>query len=274
MFFFVWAALQDGIDDTALTVGAISGISLAVVMVLFREIVFRRTRERDHASRRLSYHLQEAKRLLPPPASEDKLSIRQNDRLLAEIRTKSDVAKVLGQLAEAHQEVFELCDRYLALASTELLAARAGSPRIPALRKGAAAASKRHRYHMLQWAQLKSRSFTEIGSESAHRPEKILAAEEALNAVEKASTVYPGETALADSRRVLRVYLISARVRDAIFSAERADASGNYAESLNHYADALARLQKFDVAFEERPLVEKRIRTEIDRLRRLTEAGE
>jgi tetratricopeptide (TPR) repeat protein len=270
IFFFVWAVLYDGYDDTPWMVAAIASISFAVTMVLFREIVLRRRRDREQAARRLSHHLNEAKRLRPSQEFSEKLSIRRNDQLLAEIRTKSDAAKVLGKLPEAHQEVFELCDRYLALASTEITGARQGSPRVPALRKGAAAAAKRHRFHMLRWAELKSWLFTSLANHPGELFEKVRAAEEALDAVDRAALAYPDEAALTDSRRVLRGFLTSVSVRASIEMAEAANAKGNYAESLDHYRDALVGLQRFDDGFEDRSAIAERIRIEIARLGKIT----
>ena len=270
VFFFIWAILSDGYDDSPLVVAAISSVSFAVTMVLFREVVLRRRHERLQAARRISQHLIEAKRLRPLQESSDKLSLRQNEGLLAEIRTKSDAAKVLGTLPEAHQEVFELCDRYLTLASTEITSARQGSPRVPALRKGTATAAKRHRFHMLRWAELRSRWFTGLAKLPGELSEKVHAAEEALAAVDRAYSVYPEVSALTDSRQVLRAFITSARVQTAIELAESADAKGKYTEALDHYREALDGLQRFDDSFEDRSTIAERIRTEMARLGRLT----
>ena len=119
LFIVVWASMNDRYDETPVLIAAIaSGLSVTA-FVLFREIVLRRMRERALAARRLAHHLRSANRHVQAPTIEGRLSIRRNDELLREIRIKSEAAKVLGKLADAHREVFELCDEYLKLISKD-----------------------------------------------------------------------------------------------------------------------------------------------------------
>ena len=204
-------------------------------------------------------------------ANRSKITLERNQQILREIRTKSDAAKVLGSLADAHKQVFDICEQYLTAASSEMSMARPGSPRIPALRKGSRYAEGRHRFHMLKWAEIKARSFTAEAEAAGDLKGKMQAAQEALDAVERAISVYPEESALADSRSVLRVFLVSARIKDSIDRAELADAEGRNEEAVRHYREALSDLQQCDVEFSEREVIFERIRSEIGRISSLAD---
>lgn len=274
VFFVVWAVLHDGLDETPLVVAALAAGLFLAAFILFREVVVRRSRERAQAARRLSQHLRAARRLTPRPDTGGKLTIERNEDLLREIRTKSDAAKVLGKFADAHKEVFELCDGYLSLASAELSVARPDSPRRPLIRKGTVAAAKRHRFHMLKWAEIKARSFISEVNQPGGAAEKIEAAEAALEAVERAHNAYPEEDTLIGSRQLLHEFLTHAKVRKSIESAEAAAADRNFEAAIEHYNDALSGLHRYDVNFSERDAVLQRIRTEIARLNDLSDLHE
>lgn len=271
VFFVVWAVLHDGLDETPLIVAAIAAGLFLAAFVLFREVVLRRSRERAQAARRLSHHLHAARRLAPRQDDGNKLTIERNEELLREIRTKSEAAKVLGKFAEAHKEVFELCDGYLSLASSELAVVRAGSPRIPLIRKGTISAAKRHRFHLLKWAEIKARSFISEANLPGGATEKIGAAEAALEAVERAYSAYPEDNTLIGSRQLLHEFLTHAKARTNIESAETAAAEMNYKSAIRHYNDALSELRRYDVNFSERDAVCERIGTEIARLSKLSD---
>ena len=263
LFFGVWAAVYDGADETPwIIAGAVSATFIAS-FVFFREVILRRVRRRALAARRLSHQLRSAAPSRRDGQGGSKFSLRRNEDLLKEIRAKSDAAKVLGKLADAHKEVFDLCEQYLTIAAAEISSARPGSPRIPAMRKGSKFASSRHRFHMLKWAEIKARSFP---SEAGNVNDGIVAAREALDAVDRAMNVYPEEEALIESRSVLRVFLVSARIKNSIESAERASAEGNASRAVEHYQDALSVLENGGVEFSERDVIFERIRSAIDRI--------
>lgn len=269
LFLIVWASLHDGYDDTPLIVAGIAAITFLSSLVLFREVVLRRYRGRALAARRLSHQLRLASGAKFSELSGNKISLQRNDEMLRDIRTKSDAAKVLGKLADAHKEVVDLCQEYLAVVTADISAARVGSPRIPVLRKGLGFASRRHRSHMLKWAEIKARSFTSEANNAASLSDKIQSAEEALSAVETAIEAYPAESTLVDSRGVLLVFLVSAKVKNSVEKAERADARGNHRKAVDHYSAALDDLKKYDIEFPERSAVYERIRSEMSRISKL-----
>ena len=271
VFIVVLAFLYDGYDESPWFVAALASIVSIVSFVVFREVVIRRTREREHAARRLAHHLRSAKKHLRRDDDRDKLTLERNERFVRQIRTKSDAAKVLGNLAEAHREVFELCDDYLMIATRELSRARAGSPRIPALRKGSVSAAKRHRYHMLKWAELKARSFTSEARQADSVGARTTAAVEALDAVERTIEVYPDESALVDSRSVLRAFLVSASVGIHLEKAEAAEGAGDYEKAVSCYNEALFELNGHVGKLADSEAFSMKIRSEVERITRMME---
>lgn len=265
VFFIVWAFLHDGYDDTPIFIATISAVLCAGSFVLVREVVGRRTRKREAAAHRLSEHLRLVGGNHGRNERNGKLTLKRNEELLSEIRTKSEAAKILGKLADAHKEVFDLCEEYLTIAAAELSTAHPTSPRVPALRKGTLSASKRHRFHMLKWAEIKARSFTAQAADGSMSA-KIDAGHDALVAVDRAIEVYPDESTLIDSRDLLRAFLTSANVKLAIEEAEAAEDNDKPELAVKHYRDALASLEKYDVKFDERILIYDKIRLEIKRI--------
>jgi hypothetical protein len=268
VFFFVWAVLNDGYDRTTPLIGAVmSAVGFAASLLVFREVVLKRSHERAEAARRLSFHLREATRFRQTEINEPpRLSLEQNDALLREIRAKSDAAKVLGKFPEGHREVFELCDRYLRMASVELERARAGSPRIPAIRRGTVTAVKRHRFHLLKWAEIKAGRFNDKANSTSSLAEKMNAAEEASQAVGAALRAYPDEPALVESKKVLEVFLSSASVRASIELAEMAEIEDELYTALGHYRDALVAARALGTGQAQEAAVIERLSAEIARL--------
>lgn len=265
VFLTVLGALYDGYDETPWIVSGMSAAAFAASLFLFREVVLRRFRRRTLAARRLSHQLRLAAPIKFGPNG-NKLTLQRNEEILNDIRAKSEAAKVLVKLAEAHKEVFELCEQYLTMAASEISSARPGSPRIPALRKGSRFAGGRHRFHMLKWAEIKAHSFTSEAGNSGRLSDKIESAQQALDAVDLAMDVYPDEPALVDSHAVLRVFLVSARIKNSIQKAERASERGNNRKAVDHYREALSDLQNCDIEFSEREVMFERIQTEIGRI--------
>ncbi len=268
VFFIVWAVMHDGYDETPILLAGIASGFSVISFILFREIVLRRSYERDKASRRLAHHLRSVDLHTSKESGDARLSISGNEILLSEIRKKSDAAKVLGNLPEAHREVFELCDEYMEIVSHELARARPGSPRIPAFRKGAVTAAKRHRLHMLKWAELRAKAFSNESVDIPELTDKIGAAEGALKAVERAIAAYPNENALIDSCNLLKTYLVSAKVKVSVNLAEASVAKGETQRAIGHYQTALGNLNALGENSAGSKAISDMLCSEIDRLSR------
>lgn len=267
VFILVWLILDASSDESGWPIAGFAALAFLVSLAAAREFLFKRKLERDLAARRLSKQLGRARRLGHPKAAEKKLTLRQNEDLLREIRKKSEAALVLGKLAEAHEDVFRLCRNYLELNGEEMSRVRPGSPRIAALRKGATFASERHRIHMLKWAEIRARSLTGAMNGAGRAADRINMGEDALAVVDEALVHYPNEEMLVDSKTVLRVFLSSARIQVLTEKADAASLAGRNAEAIEGYERALEELDNSAVSTEERQEIQERI---LQALRRIT----
>lgn len=270
IFFFVWAILNEGSDESPwITAGLFSSLTM-IGAVLVREVILRNRRERIFAAqRRLDNSLLSAPIGLKKANDPEKFTIERNSVLLSEIKRKSEAAKVLSTLADSHREVFLLCDEYLSIARRELPSIGVGSPRLAAITKGRDSVERRHKFHMLKWAEIEVRRSTQAASESERFTVKLEKAKKALSIVETAVDHYPDEPGLTNSREILSELVVSIRVSNWIEKAERAEKKGNTSLALSNYHDALYFLEKEGIKVDGEKLMQNELRNHIDRLDRI-----
>ncbi len=269
VFLLLLSILYDGVDDLPWIMAAVGLVLTLGVAVFVREVVLRNARERFISAKLLDKSVRHIAKRKENRRDPGKLTLERNEVILREIRKKSDAAKVLGKVSEAHKEVADLSEEYLAVAASELGRAGAGSPRIPAIRKGRGMASDRHRYHMLKWAEIEARSLTQEAKTRDKVSEKIDTAQKALAVVDHALRSYPDESSLVDSQEVLQGFLTSIRVSNSIEKAERAFFKGNHKRAISLYQDALFDLKRFDIPNPDRERVAGKIDFEINRIKEL-----
>lgn len=268
LFFVVWGLLHDGNDEMPYVT---AGIVFSVVVggaVIVREILIRRARRRFDVTRReMDVQLAEAMTKIRLPERSAKLSLEQNQILLSEIQKKSEAAKVLGKFADAHRDVFELCSRYISVAERELPQINVGSPRLPAIRKGATRAAKLRRFHVLAWAQIETNRLTQTARSSERSVEKIASVQEAISLIDLALSHCPEERSLTETHHLLTEMLSSVRVGHFVERAERAVFNGQAREALSYYRDALFHLGRENSDSPERKRSADDIIARMDKLR-------
>ncbi len=264
-FFLVWGVLHDNAVETPWVTSGISASIILAGAVILREVIMRRARNRFFRHQRAvenaaAYQGSERR-------GDSKLTIERNAAILKQIRQKSDAAKVLNSLSAGHREVFELCAEYLALVDRDLKSINNGSKRLEPLLKGRTKAVEFHRYHMLSWAEIETRTLTNEAIAGTDIDEKVKAAQDALSVIDAALTVYPSEQALLDSRELLGEMTVSIKVSHWVEEAERAAFKGDYAGAKSLYRDALFYLGRDNVHNAERERAAARINHEIERIR-------
>ena len=269
LFFLILGILHDGVDDLPWIIAGIAAAVTLASAVFVREVILRNVRERFLSAKRLDKSVRHFAQRKADQREPAKLTLERNEIILREIQKKSEAAKVLGKFSEAHKEVVTLCEEYLSVAANELATAGIGSPRIPAIRKGSGLANDRHRYHMLQWAEIEARSLTHEAKSCDKINEKLDIAQKALGVVDHALRSYPRESSLVDSQEVLRNFLTSIRVSNIIEKAERAFFKGNHTRAISLYQDALFDLRLFETSNPEREIAAEKIDMEISRIKEL-----
>lgn len=270
-FFFLWGILHEGSDDAPLMIAGIGASCLLGGAVILREVFLRKARNRYLAvTRKLDHNL---RNFLPPPpraAEESKLSLEKNAALVKSIQKKSEAARSLGKISSGHLEVFEICSEYLTLAEKQMETVRAGSPRLAGLRRGREIVGELHRYHLLSWAQIESRSLTQRAGNYVTISEKLNTAQEALTVLDSALRFYPNEPQLTESEAALKSFIASIKISHWIEQAERAAFKGNRKRAVSLYRDALFFLARENVRSDEREAIAEKINAEIEVLRGLS----
>ena len=269
LFFLVWGMLHDtGEEMPWVPAGVIASVLLCVAVIL-REVILRRATGRLLRQQRTMENRIAATNLraqISDPRNVQKLTIEKNAVVLREIRQKSDAAKLLSKFSSSHREVFEMCDEYMSLNEYELKSVNPNSPRLAPLLKGRSAVADTHRYHLLKWAEIESRTLSVEAQNRSRTTDKVEAAQNALTVIDTALQYYPQEQSLLQSREVLQEMVVSIKVSNWVERAERAAFKGQLARAKSLYRDALFYLARDHVESEWRTAVALRIDSEIENL--------
>jgi tetratricopeptide (TPR) repeat protein len=271
IFFLVWGILHEGEEMPWVPAGILASISIATAVVV-REFFLRRARNQFlRAQKRLDYNLTSAASAQHKSKdSGNKLTIEKNAAILRNIERKSDAARVLGKLPDAHWEVFEICNEYLQITERELQTVGVGSPRLPALRLGREKVQEMHKFHLLAWASVETKTLTQEARIRATIAEKLETAQKALAVLDSALQFYPNEAELTASATAVEEFIASIKVSHWIEQAERSAFKGNYKRAISHYRDALFYLARENVRSEEREMIAEKINAEIEKLREIS----
>ncbi|MEJ7624187.1 MAG: hypothetical protein WKF34_09355 [Pyrinomonadaceae bacterium] len=266
-FILSWGILTAENVDAAWAVAGLSCGILFAGAIILREVVFRRARERLlKQERAMSSQFSDP----PDGRNPDKLTLKKNAAALGEIKRKSDAANVLNNLSAGHREVFELCSGYLRRVENELKNVSPSSPRLTAILKGRSAAAEFHRYHMLKWAEIESRSLAETARSGETSEVRSKAVEGAISVIEAAIEMYPSDGSLAASQSLLQELAVSIRVTEYVDQAERKVFEGRYEDARSLYREALYDLGRGGVDTPGRAQAAEKIRLAMERIVDLT----
>ncbi len=269
-FFLIWGILNEGDEDAP---WILAGVAASIILggaVFLREIILRKARNQfllvqkqmDSNLKHLSYPVTTQNR-------EGKLSLEKNAEIIKEIKNKSEAAKVLKKLPDAHLEVFEICNEYLQINKKALETVGAGSPRLAALRRGREIVKQIHKYHLFTWAGIESRLLTNEAKNQVKISDKLKSAQNAQTVLESALRFYPDEKQLIESEEVVKEYIASIKISHWIEQAERAVFKENYKRAVNCYRDALFFLVRENIQNEERKLIAEKINQEIEKIQQI-----
>lgn len=273
-FFLVWGILHEGEEDMPWIPAGIGSSLVLASAVFLREVVLRKAQNKFlHAQRQLDFNLNKVSLHSSVGKNENKFTVEKNARIIKDIHQKSEAARLLGKFSDAHFEVFEICNEYLSINKRELETVGAGSPRLAALIRGRDVIARIHKFHLLAWAEIESKSLTQEAKTQVRFSEKLKDAQKALNVLESALNFYPNETQLRDSEEALREFVASIKISHSIERAERAKFKENYKQAVSLYRDALFSLARESLKNGERELLAEKINSEIEKIRLLEEAS-
>lgn len=273
-FFLVWTIFQEENEELPWLLALIGAALVFGGAVVVREVLLRNSRNRYmKVERSLDGNVKKFPSAAPRRALDEagKLTLEKNAAIVKDIQKKSDHVRALNKInGSGHLEMFEICHDYLALTEKQMETVRAGSPRIAGIRRGREIVGELHRYHLLNWAEIESKTLTQKAQNYVTISEKLNTAQEALTVLDSARQFYPNESQLVESEAALRDFIASIKISHWIEQAERAAFKGNYKRAVSLYRDALFFLAREDVKTEDSRRIAEKINREIESLRGLS----
>jgi hypothetical protein len=269
LFWAIWWLLRsDGEEAPWLPAGLAAGFVILAAAAA-REVVMRRawaryTREMDlvMGASEVQRSSAKAKSSSPnwPGMQAQVAALRALQQRLSELDAP-------GTPPEAHYEAYRLCEQYLA-ATEEALRPPGGPTEMrAALRSGQERIRALQRKHLLSWARGETTRLTHEAQRRVRVSDRIETAQRALEVLDEAIRVYPGERELRESRLAVLNFIASVKVGQWVEMAERAAFRGLYERAVARYRDALFYLSRVDMGEDARSEAAARIQREIELLR-------
>lgn len=270
VFFLIWGVLIEGGEENPWILAGISASLILAGAVFLREVVLNKARQRYLLAER---QLDKILKNIPIRPSSNrnnfKLGIKKNAEIVNRIKKQSEAAKTLGYLPDPHWEVFEMCNKYLAVNKKQLATVGVGSPRIAALRRGKEIVEDIQEFHLLTWTEIESRLLTEEALNQVELNDKIELTQRALMVVSTALEFYPNNSILKDSNEAIKEFIASIKVSHWIEQAERHTFKKEYKKAVSLYKDALFYLARENIKKEDSVIIAEKINLEIDRIREI-----
>lgn len=263
LFFGLWWMLISGGDEAPWIPAGLAASVVLLVALSAREVVMRRAWTR--------YLLEQGGDPSLRASGEHKRSSSGKSRTssvsaAARIVQKRSEEADAGTNAEAHFEVFQLCQEYLLTAEEALKSNNYPSDKRMAVKVGQERVRTLQKHHLLTWARNSSRALTYEAQQRSRTSDKIEAANRALHCLESAQQFYPEEADLKQSGVAIREFIASVKVAHWVELAERSAFKGHYRRAIERYKDALFYLNRETVKDEIRIPGAERIAREIESL--------
>lgn len=261
LFFLLWFILDISGDEASWIPAGLASSILFLVAVAAREVVLRRALTRHILEKeRRDYRVTDFHR------KRKNVSLEYYASKLRAIAKRAQVADSKAENAEAHLEVYQSCRDYLYKVESALRSARQGSQTLFTLRAGQERALSLQKHHLLKWASVASREWTNEAQKRVHPKEKLEAAQKALDVIDSALKIYPKEPQLSASAIAIKDHIGSLRVAQWIERAERDTFKGHNRRAIERYKDALFYLSREEISEELSTQIAEHISIEIERL--------
>jgi tetratricopeptide (TPR) repeat protein len=266
LFFLLWGILVSGGDEAPWLPAGLAASVVLLVALSAREVVMRRAWTRyllEHGIQQQSSSRSGEKN----HSQKKSYSASLHSAALRAIQKQSTAADSTGSSAEAHLDVAQLCHDYLSSTEDALRSDNLGGEKGITIRMGQERVRSLHKHHLLTWARDHSRTLTREAQQRARTFDKIETANRALECIESALKVYPGEAELNESKLAIGEFIASVKVAHWVELAERSAFKGHYRRAIDRYKDALFYLNQEAVKEELRAAGTEKIEREIAKLR-------
>jgi tetratricopeptide (TPR) repeat protein len=237
-FLVIGIAHDDGSQPEIVFAGLVAS-GVLISGVILREVVLRNAREKYLIERnRLDKNIESVVHL-KPQAPSGKFTLEKNAAALESIKRRSEAANLFDRIAQGHRDVFEMCAEYRRIVASEMRTIHPDSPRLKALIKGNDFALKTHKFHLLRWAELESKSLTALSRRAVDVAGRIELTEQAKEPLSLALRNYPDEPALVESLELLDELVVTTKVGEMIERAENSAKLDQADEAVRIYRAAL-----------------------------------
>jgi hypothetical protein len=269
LFFTLWLMLHTGGDDAPWIPAGLAASVVMLVAIAAREVVMRRawTRYILEHDRREQTKSESGQRDSSGSSSGRSRAVDSQTASLRAIKKQCAEADAPGALPEAHLEAYLSCQEFLENAEESLRSAAIRSETRIALRAGQEHVRALAQHHLLDWAREASRSLTHEAQQRVRMSDKIETAGRALDVIDSALKLYPGQADLRESEAAVHEFIASVKVSHWVELAERAAFKGYYGRAIDRYRDALFYLSRAKMNEERRAESAERIGREIELLR-------
>ncbi len=240
LFFGLWWTFDGGDEAPWIPAGLAASVVLLVALSA-REVVMRRAWTRyllDQGNEPSSRNTSDSRRPSPKAYSSSLLAAAW--RNIQKQSTEADA----GTNSDAHFEVFQLCQNYLATTDQALKSNSLSSEKRNSIRSGQERGRALQKHHLLTWARDTSRALTYEAQQRARLSERVEAANRALHCLETALQVYPSEPELVESSIAVHEFISTVKVAHWVELAERSAFKGHYRRAIDRYKDALFYLNR------------------------------
>lgn len=268
LFWGIWFLMRSEGDESPWLFAGFSAGFVILIAAAAREIAMRRAWARYTREMELVMGGGEVARPSLKPAM-----IGNRSGMQAQVAALRNLQHRLADLdapstpPDAHLEAYKLCEQQL-MTTEEALRVPGGAAEMRvALRSGHERVRAMQRKHLLAWARGEALRLTQEAQRRVRLSDKIETAQRALEVLDEALKLYPGEQELRDSSTAVRDFICSVKVGQWVEMAERAAFRGMYARAIARYRDALFYLSRAEMGEDARMETTTRIQREIELLR-------
>lgn len=263
LFFLLWWMLHNNGDEAPWIPAGLAASVVMLVALAAREVVMRRAQTRlilDQERRDYRVSDVRKRRTNTDKANHFSATFRNLQR-------RSSEADAPGSQPAVHLDVYKMCKLYLENSEEALRSVRTGVQGLATLRAGQERVRLLQKHHLLTWAAGEARVLTADAQRRANIADKIETATRALDVIDSALKIYPGEPELLASAGAVREYISSVKVAHWIELAERAAFKGQFRRAIDRYRDALFYLSREEMREDTRDEMAIRIADEVEELR-------
>jgi hypothetical protein len=273
LFFGLWWILVSGGDEAPWLPAGLAASVVLVVALSAREVVMRRAWTRYLLENGIRQNSSSRSSRQSSRSQKKGFSSSLQSAALRAIQKQSSAADRPGSAPETHLDVAQLCHDYLSSTDEAIRSGSHGSEKGIALHASQERVRALHRHHLLTWAKGQSQLLTHEAQQRARTFDKIETATRALDCLDSALRIYPGEADLSQSRVAIEEFIASVKVAHWVELAERSAFKGHYRRAIDRYRDALFYLNYEVVKEDVRVAGTQKIEHEIEKLKARLRSG-